>query len=380
MISLPGAVPATGPDDGVAWHYGETFHESRALAEGEAFFDLSHLGVVTVSGPDRLSWLHSLLSQDVAGLRPGEGAEAMVLGPKGRIEHVAAVVDDGETTWLITETPDGLVTHLEGMRFMLRVEVEDVTAAWAILGDSVASDSLVDGRLTWVDPWPGVTPGGTSYLQPGTDHPGEGWRRRLTLIPHDEFDPTVASLMGDGLRPVGTWATEASRVAAWRPRALTEVDAVALPHELDWLRTAVHLHKGCFRGQETVAKVHNVGRPPRRLAFLHLDGSGQVPLALPASVVVADGAPGADAAGLDAAIIGRVTSAALHHEDGPIALALLKRGTDPLAPLVVIGSDGEAIAASQSPIVNPAGVSRDRPPPPGPTARGLLKGHRDGVG
>ena len=83
----------------------------------------------------------------------------------------------------------------------------------------------------------------------------------------------LAAAVGD--RPLaGTWAAEALRIAAWRPRLGFETDHRTIAHEVDWLRTAVHLHKGCYRGQETVARVHNLGRPPRRLVFLHLDGSG----------------------------------------------------------------------------------------------------------
>jgi folate-binding protein YgfZ len=155
-------------------------------------------------------------------------------------------------------------------------------------------------------------------------------------------------------------------VAALRPRAATEVDATALPHELDWLRTAVHLHKGCYRGQETVAKVHNVGRPPRRLVMLHLDGSGHTLPEAGSPVALAGAEPGAG-------VVGHLTSVARHHESGPIALALVKRSTDPAAPLVARSEQGD-VAASQEPVVSPEGVSTDRPPPPGPTARGLLMG------
>ena len=90
---------------------------------------------------------------------------------------------------------------------------------------------------------------------------------------------------------VGTWALEALRVAAWRPRLGHETDHRTIPHEVDWLRTAVHLTKGCYRGQETVARVHNLGRPPRRLVMLHLDGSGH---GLPeqGADVLLDGPPG----------------------------------------------------------------------------------------
>ncbi len=360
LLDLAGAVPASGPDAGVAWHYGDPAAERRAMSEGGALIDQSHLGVVTVTGPDRLTWLHSLTTQDVATLQPGRGVEAMILSPQGRIEHVAAIVDDGETTWLLSETSSALAAHLERMRFMLRVEVANVSHDWAAIADSSPDPSPASGPPPWVDPWPGVVAGGTSYS--GRDpHPGAGWRWQLTLVPRAHLEREAKARFDTGLRPVGTWATEAARIGAWRPRAAAEVDALALPHEFDWLRTAVHLDKGCYRGQETVAKVHNVGRPPRRLVFLHLDGSGHV---LPER-----GAP----ISLGDEVVGHVTSVALDYESGPIALALVKRTTDASATLSVVGPD-EGIAAAQVVIVGTDGVSVDRPPPLGATARGLLMG------
>ena len=361
LLGLPGAVEGSGIDAGVAWHYGAPAAEQRALLDGRAFVDQSHLGVVTVTGPDRLTWLHSLSTQDFRTLAPGVGVEAMILSPQGRIEHVAAVVDDGETAWLITETPEGLAAHLEKMRFMLRVEVANVTDAWAAIGEPVAAPAAPGEPVTWVDPWPGVTAGGTTYGPPTAAHPGRGRAWRLVLVPRDALDAEAGSRIDAGWTPAGTWASEALRIAAWRPRAAAEVDATTLPHELDWLRTAVHLHKGCYRGQETFAKVHNVGRPPRRLVMLHLDGSGHGLPTAGAGVLAGDVA------------VGRVTSAARHHEAGPIALALLKRSSDPAATLMV-ESDAGAIAAAQEAIVAPDGTSADRPPAPGPTAKGLLMG------
>jgi folate-binding protein YgfZ len=139
----------------------------------------------------------------------------------------------------------------------------------------------------------------------------------------------------------GTLALEALRIAAWRPRFATEVDERTIPHELDWLRSAVHLSKGCYRGQETVAKVHNLGHPPRRLVMLHLDGSDTV---LPQH--------GDEIESLDA-VAGHITSSALHYELGPIALAVVKRSVDPSLPLTVV-SDGTRIAAAQELIVPPS--------------------------
>lgn len=360
LLAVKGAVPAEGADAGVAWHYGDPVAEQRALEGGRAVVDQSHLGVVTVTGPDRLTWLNSLSSQEVASLAPGVSTELMILNPQGRIEHVAAIVDDGETAWLITETAAGLAAHLDRMRFMLRVEVADVTADWAAIGEPLASAAA--GRLSWVDPWPSVSTGGTTYRPSNGIAPGlRPWR--LVLVPRAELSAEVESRLAAGAVLAGTWATEALRIAAHRPRAATEVDETSLPHELDWLRTAVHLHKGCYRGQETVAKVHNVGRPPRRLTLLHLDGSGADLPAPGAAVTLAE----------TEASVGRVTSVSRHHELGPIALAVLKRSTDPAATLMVVGEDGP-IAASQEIIVNADGHSADRPPAPGPTTKGLLMG------
>src|SRR5699024_12183905 len=101
-------------------------------------------------------------------------------------------------------------------------------------------------------------------------HPGAGWAWTQTIVEPAQWE----RLAGEADLPcAGSLAAEALRIAAWRPRWETEVDERSIPHESDWLRSAVHLEKGCYRGQETVAKVHNRGHAPRRLTMLHLDGS-----------------------------------------------------------------------------------------------------------
>jgi folate-binding protein YgfZ len=367
LLSRHGAVPGDGADAGIAWHYGDPTAEQRALEAGRAVADQSHLGVVTVTGPDRLTWLDSLCTQAVGSLAPGESSELMILSPQGRIEHVAGLVDDGTTAWLLSETAPALAAFLDRMRFMLRVEVADATADWAAIGEAVSRPAAVGEPVTWVDPWPGVTAGGTTYAASPTDHPGAARAWRLVLVPRDTLDREIQSRLDAGWTLVGTWATEAIRIAAHRPRAGREIDETTLPHELDWLRTAVHLHKGCYRGQETVAKVHNVGRPPRRLTMLHLDGSGHE---LPEP-----GAPvhGTATEGAPAPVVGRVTSVARHHELGPIALAVLKRAVDP-STILTVPTEGGPVAAAQELIVNADGFSADRPPKPGPTMKGLLMG------
>jgi hypothetical protein len=378
LLSRHGAVDGSGPDAGVAWHYGDPSGEQRALENGGAVADLSHWGVVRVAGPDRLSWLNSITSQDLLGLAPRTSTELLVLDPHGHVEHAAGVVDDGDATWLLTEGSHAapLAAWLDRMKFMLRVEVTDLTETFAVIGEPVDAEGAPDEPVTWRDPWPTTAPGGTRYGPADDEHPGRERPWRLVVVPREELVAAVEARESAGWRLVGTWATEAARVAAWRPRLATEVDDRTIPHELDWLRTAVHLHKGCYRGQETVARVHNLGRPPRRLAMAHLDGSGHLLPALGADVW--SGGPGVDPATVaDARPVGRATSVARHHELGPIALVVLKRSA-PAGDLLV-DCDGGAVAAGQEEIVPGDGVSADRPGPRGPVARGLGAGSA-GVG
>ena len=331
LLRRPGAVEGEGPDAGVAAHYGDPLREQRLLSEGLAVVDLSHRGVLTVTGPDRLSWLHSITSQQLADLPPRTSREALVLSPKGHVEHVLHLVDDGETVWITTEPGDArpLAAWLDSMRFMLRVEVSDVSGSWAVLGEPSGEESRPGEPLAWRDPWPDLV-GDTAAYGP-VDHPAHGRRWREVLVPRD----ALADAVGDR-DLAGTWAAEALRVAAWRPRLGFETDHRTIAHEVDWLRTAVHLHKGCYRGQETIARVHNLGRPPRRLVFLQLDGSGH---ALPERGAVLT---------LGERQVGFLTSVARHYEDGPVALALVKRNTPVDATLVADG-----IAAAQEVVVAP---------------------------
>ncbi len=374
LLSRHGAVAAAGPDTGVAWHYGDPTAEQRALARGAAVVDQSHLGVVRVTGPDRLTWLNSITSQELAELPPATSTETLVLSPQGHVEHAAGVVDDGESTWLIAETAPGLAEWLDRMRFMLRVEVADVTADWAAVGEAVDAEAAPGEAVTWRDPWPRTLAGGTRYGPPDDVHPGAARAWRLVLVPRAELVAAVDARLGAGWLLAGTWAAEALRLEAWRPRFSHEVDHRTIPHELDWLRTAVHLHKGCYRGQETVARVHNMGRPPRRLVALLLDGSAHV---LPEpGAVVRELVVGSDGIRVPGREVGQVTSAARHHELGPLALAVIRRGTPEGAELLVDAEGGE-VTAAQEVIVPGEGTSVDRPGPRPEVARGL--GPRPGL-
>ncbi|MFZ3558930.1 YgfZ/GcvT domain-containing protein [Streptomyces sp. BH055] len=317
LLTLPGAVPGEGVDEGVAAHYGDLFREQRALADGTGVVDLSHRGVITVTGDDRLSWLHLLLTQHMEQLEPDRATEALILSANGHIEHALYLVDDGTTTWAHVEpgTQEALLAYLESMKFFYRVETADRTDEFAVVHLPAGSIAPVpDGAAVC------ETPHGRDLFLPRAD---------------------LESYVAENGPAVGLLAYEALRVEQHRPRFGFETDHRTIPHELGWIGSAVHLQKGCYRGQETVARVQNLGKPPRRLVFLHLDGS-EVHLPPHGAEVrlAADGPEGRK--------IGFVTTSVRHHELGPIALAVIKRNVPADAELLA-----EATAASQEVVVEP---------------------------
>jgi len=361
LLGLDAAVEADGIDAGVAAHYGSPLIEQRHLAAGTAIVDLSHHGVLGVSGPDRLSWLNSVSSQALTALAPGEPAETLLLDPTGHLEFAMRVLDDGAETWLLIEAAQlpGLKAWLESMRFMLRVEITDHTPEFATIGGMAPEPRHLGLEpaapngvpLLWRDPWAAVTPGGYQYAETRPEQAEWTWWE--ALVPRSELPRLAASVASGDIAAAGLIALEALRIAAWRPRAAMEADAKTIPHELDWLRTAVHLNKGCYRGQETVAKVHNLGHPPRRLVLLHLDGSEGV---LPAHGDEVQGLRALPDGQTERRGVGTVTSSAIHHELGPVALAVIKRSV-PADVTLYVQSQGLSIAAGQEVIVPPSAGS-----------------------
>ncbi|MGW5670659.1 CAF17-like 4Fe-4S cluster assembly/insertion protein YgfZ [Micromonospora sp. NPDC003776] len=334
----------------VAAHYGDPMREQRTLATGVGLVDRSHRGVVAVPGEERMSWLHTLTSQHLAALRPWQGTELLVLSPHGHVEQHAMVAEDGETTWLDTEPgmTTGLLSYLEKMRFFSKVEPRDATADHALLSlvgpeatgalDTLGVTGLAAPDVVGV-PGPkfrsGELPSRPTVVYDVKPLPGGGWARRVALgvdllVPREAMTQVVDELRGAGVPVAGLWAYEAIRVAARRARAGVDTDHRTIPAEVELIAPAVHLDKGCYRGQETVARVHNLGKPPRRLALLHLDGvtTDQPPVA---------GTP----VTLDGRAVGFVGTAVHHYELGQIALAVVKRNVPDDARLMV----GEAAAA-----------------------------------
>jgi hypothetical protein len=311
----------------------------RLLLESAALVDQPGLGVISVGGEGRLEWLHTLLSQNVRNLQPGQSVEALALDANGHLEHILRLQDDGEQTWAIVERSgaDSLLDWLRKMIFRSKVTVRDSLAEFRVIASWDSPLRQVVPSVSWTDGWSATAAGGFRY---GAE-PSEPWKLVLNVVTARQADELATDAEVN-------WATQdaldALRIAAHRP-AWAEVDEKTIPHELDFLASAVHLSKGCYRGQETVAKVHNLGHPPRRLVMLHLDGSTHIhPQAGSEVVLMEDLQSGSPVAK------GRVTSVAQHHEMGPIALAVISRNVPLEQALAVIG-ENEPVAASQEVIV-----------------------------
>jgi len=270
-----------GPDKGAIWHFGEPNKEQKELAAGAGWADLSHRAVISISGKDRLTWLHALTTQHLENLTAGDWKEALILDAQGHIVEQLFLVDDGETTWIHTEAERvaPLIEYLEKMKFMLDVEVKEQSNNYAVLRAAGLADKI-----------------GGPYA----------------LVPRSELEETKAAFNKSHAQ-VGIWALEALRVAQGRARLLFEVDNKSIPNELGFINNAVHMKKGCYRGQETVAKVFNLGQPPRKLVLLHLDGS-----------MVGMPENGAKLFHNEKEV-GYIGTVARHYELGPIALGIVKR-------------------------------------------------------
>ena len=283
----------SGPDKGAIWHFGEPNKEQKELIAANAWADLSHRAVISIAGKDRLTWLHALTTQHLENLTAGEWKDALILDAQGHVVEQLFLVDDGQITWIHTEANRAapLIEYLEKMKFMLEVEVADQSNNYAVLRAPGVGDKI-----------------GGPYA----------------LVPRGELEQTKQAFNKSHVQ-VGMWALEALRVAQGRARLLFEVDHKSIPNELGFLNNSVHMQKGCYRGQETVAKVFNLGQPPRKLVLLHLDGSM---VAMPENGTKLFH---------NEKEVGYIGTLARHYELGPIALAVIKRNTPTDAVLVADG-------------------------------------------
>ena len=322
-------------DQGIAWHFGAPFEEQKALSAASGAVDLSNKVVIKLTGADRLSWLDSITSHAVAKLTDGQSATTLILSPHGHVEHELHVIEFAETCYLIAETgtAETLLSHLTKMKFMARIDIE-LAADLAVVFEPIREIS--ETYPSWLTPLEfgelGLTAAGSSA---GGDQSMYLIARPAKFIGREILIPksAIADYLSERAA-AGSWAYNALRIAAGVPR-LADLDHKTLPHEVGLIGAAVHLSKGCYRGQESVARLHNLGKPPRRLTLLYLEaGDNELPTK-------------GDEVKLADASVGVICSSAQHFEFGPIALALIKRSLDPTAT-VTIGSQ----SATQQPIIS----------------------------
>ncbi|MEH6820419.1 CAF17-like 4Fe-4S cluster assembly/insertion protein YgfZ [Dietzia psychralcaliphila] len=368
ILTRPGAVDTTGPgpDAGVPFHYGDPLGEQRAATTSVVVVDRSHRDVLTIGGGERLSWLEGFVSQHVSELADRAGGETLILDANGRVEHHVVLSDVDGTLVVDTEPGRGaaLLTFLTRMVFWA-----DATPEAADLVVITLAGTGLPGAVT--------APDGTTVELPVGDYasvplPGGGIARRMPwplagsvdlLIPRAGLPAWFDAAVRSGARPAGSWAFEALRAVETVPlraRLGVDTDEKTIPHEIPtWIgevaqRGAVHLDKGCYRGQETVSRVHNLGKSPRVLVRLHLDGSGGDQLLAPGAEILAAGRT-----------VGRLGTVVQHHEYGPVALALLKRSVPSDTALEV---DGVSAA------IDPDSVPGDSGPQAGREAIRRLRG------
>ena len=318
MSAIP--APETGPDAGTTWHFGDPFGEQRAAASSGVVVDRSHRSTLQLTGDDRRKWLHTISTQHVSDLADGAVVENLSLDVQGRVEdHWLQTQLDGVT--IIDTEPwrgEPLLAYLRKMVFWAEVVVDPADlAVLSLLGPQVEDPAvLATLGLDALPPDSSAVPLADGGFVRSLRR-GEFATEVDLVVPRDTAAGWRDRLTASGLRRAGVWAYEAQRAAAVRPRLGVDTDERTIPHEVGWIGGpgdgAVHLEKGCYRGQETVARVHNLGKPPRMLVLLHLDGSADRPVT--GDPVLAGGRA-----------IGRLGTVVDHVDLGAIAIALLKRG------------------------------------------------------
>lgn len=348
LLARPGAAEAQGPDaavdsTGVAWHYGDPLGEQRRAAETTVVVDRSHRRVIRVTGPDAPEFLNNLLSQKLDDVADGFAASALDLDIQGRILHHADVVRVGADFYLDLPAAQAVsfADFLRKMVFWSEVEItEPDLGVLTLLGGDVPVPAEVDPVFVRTVEWAGAP-------------------RRDVAVDRDRLDTAVDALLGAGAELAGLMAFTAERVRSLEPEKDTDLDDKSIPHEVaGWIGRgdrpgAVHLEKGCYRGQETVARVENLGRSPRLLVLLHLDGSApELPV------------PGADLV-FNGRRVGRLGTVVHDCDYGPIALGLVKRSAL---------DSGELTVGEVSVAVDPSSIPEDEGDKAGRAAINRLRG------
>jgi tRNA-modifying protein YgfZ len=293
----------------------------RQLREECGQLDRSERGKLLLRGDEAAEYLQGQLTNDIEALEPGEGCYAALLDRKGHMQADMRVLRLAEDeVWIDTEAValEAARRHLETYKIGRAVEVEDVTEERAIV-------SLVGPRsadLAGLPPLPEhacerATVGGVECVAVGTELGVD------LIVSREDRERLAAVLAEAGAPEVDAEAVEVLRIEIGRPRFGAEMDTATMPAEAGIVETAVNFEKGCYIGQETVARLHYRGKPNRHLRGLRLSAP----------------APTGTALTLDGKQVGELGGSCVSPARGPIALAILRREAEPGAELAV-GEDG----------------------------------------
>jgi tRNA-modifying protein YgfZ len=307
----------------------------RQLREACGLLDRSSRGKLAISGGEAAEYLQGQLTNDIEALTPGQGCYAALLDRKGHMQADMRVLRiDADEVWIDVEGEalPATLRHLEMYRIGREVEVGDITAERAIL-------SLVGPASEEVA---GAAGGGAVHSHRPVAVEGVEARAVETAEGLDLIcrAPDVVALrealLRRGAAEVSEEAAEILRVEAGRPRYGAEMTAETMPAEAGIVEQAVSFTKGCYIGQEPVARLHYRGRPNRRLRGLRLRG----------------GAHPGDRLRLDGKDVGAVGTSCVSPALGPIALAIVRREADPGA-VVEVGEDGSTAEVIELPFREP---------------------------
>jgi folate-binding protein YgfZ len=288
--------------------------EYERLREAVGLVDRSYRGKLRLTGGEAADYLQGQVTNDVEGLAPGSGCYAALLTPKGQIVADMRILRGTDFIWIDCEPRSlpALTRNAEMYGIGRDVHVEDATAGYAILSliGPAARDALDTAppaeEHAWVE--------GEHGLYVATDVGVD------VICRADEADAARTAL---GVEEVSEEAAECVRIESGRPRLGYEIAGGVIPQEAGLNERMVSFTKGCYVGQETVARLYYKGKPNRHLRGLRLSE----PVAAGDEVAFGD------------RVVGKIGSAAVSPAHGPIALAILRREVAP-GDQVQVGADG----------------------------------------
>ncbi|MBS0171273.1 MAG: aminomethyltransferase family protein [Nitrospira sp.] len=261
-------------------HYGDASAEHAAVRQGVGVSDLSHRGKMRVTGDDRIKWLQSIISNDILPLQPGQGRYSSFLTHKGKMLGYFRVYVQSDAVWIEDVGEVGDATFQALRKFLLygtKAKMENCAESWGLLlvSGPKASETVKAAFGTDVSALPllhtmSLTINGQQTMILRTEETGE--IDLEILLPADAVVPAWEQLLAAGapfgITPVGAQARELLRIEGGLPKAGPDLNEEIVPPEANLEGKAFSLSKGCYPGQEVVARMDTYGNVRRHLVGL----------------------------------------------------------------------------------------------------------------